>query len=69
MSQDAKKSNLDANLRYINKISRPVVKFETIRDALEKKSTSGAKKPQDKEGSFFSEEDFKNFEKSYFNRK
>lgn len=61
-------SNLDANLAFLKKISKPVGKFDLIRDAVEQSSRKPAAKKQEEEESFFTEEDFKSFSKSYFNR-
>ena len=67
------KNNLDANLAYLKKISRPVANYELIRSALDSnklQAKKSIKKDDDNdEASVFTEEDFKNFEKSYFNKK
>ncbi len=69
------KSNLEKNLGIIKKLSKPVIGFDTIRAAiLDKKSLEAISKQQkivkktDQE-SFFTEQEFKDFEKSYFNKK
>ncbi|RNA02683.1 active regulator of SIRT1 [Brachionus plicatilis] len=63
--KNKKKALLTNNLSYLNKISKPVVKYDLIESVLNKKS-----KPKEHtkkvEESVFTEEDFKNFEKSYF---
>jgi hypothetical protein len=58
----------------LKKLSRPVIKFETIRSAiLDKKilndKKESANKKEDQNESFFTEQEFKEFEKSYFNKK
>ena len=71
--EEKKKSNLDKNLSIIKNISKPVVKFDTIRSAILDKRTLDAlsrKQPPKKENeSVFTEQDFKEFEKTYFNKK
>lgn len=63
--KNKKKALLTNNLSYLNKISKPVVKYDLIESVLNKKSKP--KEPTKKaEESVFTEEDFKNFEKSYF---
>lgn len=68
--QKINKSNLDENLLYLKKISKPVAKYDLIRPALEKKlKTKTSKEETEKdEPTAFTDEDFKNFAKSYFNR-
>jgi len=68
------KNNMEKNLEMLKKLSKPVIKYETIRSAiLDKKNLpTNAKKemPNKKEDeSFFTEQEFKDFEKSYFNKK
>ena len=69
--QEVNKNNLDVNLAYLKKISRPVANYELIRSALDSNKLQAKKsiKKDDDEASVFTEEDFKNFEKSYFNKK
>ncbi|CAF0909668.1 unnamed protein product [Brachionus calyciflorus] len=61
-----KKANLlEKNLAYLKKISKPVVKYDLIEPALNSKRKQ-KKEIRKEEESVFTEEDFKNFEKSYF---
>ena len=67
--QDSKKNNLDANLDYLSRISRPVIKYNLIESAISKqRKTVDKKQKKQDEPTVFTEEDFKSFEKSYFNR-
>lgn len=69
--QESKKNNLEANLKFLNRISKPIIKYDLIESAIANKSVN-KKDNKDKkkleEQSVFTEEDFKNFEKAYFNR-
>ena len=68
--QKINKSNLDDNLLYLKKISKPVANYDLISSALEKKpkSKSNTEDIEKDEPTAFTDEDFKNFAKSYFNR-
>ncbi len=62
-------NNLEANLLYLKKISKPVANFDLIRSAIEKSGPTETKaKAKEDEPSVFTDDDFKNFAKSYFNR-
>ena len=62
-------NNLEANLLYLKKISKPVANFDLIRSAMEKSGPTKTKaQVKGDEPSVFTDEDFKNFAKSYFNR-
>lgn len=69
-NQKNTKNNLESNLSYLKKISKPVVKYDIIKEALEK--TSSRRTNQDKtkkeESTVFTDEDFKSFAKTYFNK-
>lgn len=71
--QEKNKNNLEKNLNILKKISRPVVKFETIRSAvLDKRTLDSLDKKEvntNADESFFTEQEFKEFEKTYFNKK
>lgn len=60
-----KSALLKNNLQYLKKISKPVVKYDLIETVLNTRSKpkESEKRPEE---SVFTEEDFKNFEKSYF---
>lgn len=71
--QESKKNNLEANLKFLNRISKPIIKYDLIESAIanksvNKKDNKDKKKQELEEQSVFTEEDFKNFEKAYFNR-
>lgn len=55
-------------MNFLNKISKPVVKYELIREAIEKKSIKPEVQLKKEETSVFTDEDFKSFEKSYFGK-
>lgn len=60
-----KSALLKNNLNYLKKISKPVIKYDLIETVLN--TRSNLKEAEKKtEESVFTEEDFKNFEKSYF---
>jgi hypothetical protein len=67
-------TNLEKNLSYLNKISKRSVKYDLIKPALDKSARgahSSAELMEDSEvnnQSVFTEEDFTNFEKFYFNK-
>jgi hypothetical protein len=64
-----KKSNLDSNLMYLKRISKPVVNYDLIKTALGDKFTSKVPKAKvQKEESVFTEKDFKDFQKTYFGK-
>ncbi len=66
---DMQQSNLEANLLYLKKISKPVASFDLIRSAMEKRGPTKTKaQVKEDEPSVFTDDDFKNFAKSYFNR-
>ena len=74
--QKRNKNNLEKNLSIIKKLSKPVIRFDTIRAAVLDKQTLEAISKKQKtinkktdEESFFTEQEFKDFEKSYFNKK
>ena len=64
------KSNLDSNLIYLKKISKPVVNYDLIKLALgdTAKTKNKIEAPKKNEESVFTEKDFKEFEKSYFRK-
>jgi hypothetical protein len=71
--QECKKNNLETNLKFLNKISKPIIKYDLIESAISKKSINkkdnkDKNKQESEEKSVFTEEDFRNFEKAYFNR-
>jgi hypothetical protein len=71
-----KEGNEDVNLKllYLNNLSRPIVKYEQIKNmdlekrikTIDKTCTSGSGGGGDK--TVFTDDDFKNFAKSYFNK-
>ena len=65
---ESKINNVQKNLDFIKKISRPVVDYETIASAVSVRKIEKPNKKVSNESSVFTEEDFKSFEKSYFNR-
>ena len=74
--QERNKNNLEKNLSIIKKLSKPVIRFDTIRAAVLDKQTLEAISKKQKtintktdQESFFTEQEFKDFEKSYFNKK
>jgi hypothetical protein len=66
--QQINHSNLESNLAFLKKIAKPVGKFDLIRGAVEKTSSRPIAKKQEEEESVFTDADFANFSKSYFNR-
>lgn len=71
-----KKDTIKANLSYLKRVSKPMVKYDLIRSIIEKKTnkapvpTSGAKKSKkpaaEPSESVFTEKDFQDFQRSYF---
>ena len=62
------KSNLDSNLAYLKKISKPIINYDSIKPALEKNKAVKPSKNKKEEESVFTEKDFKDFSKSYFGK-
>lgn len=62
------KSNLRNNLKYLKKMSKIALKYDQVKSVIApSKPESQTTKPA--EQSVFTEEDFKSFEKTYFNKK
>jgi hypothetical protein len=69
-----KEGNEDVNIKilYLNNLSRPIVKYEQIKNmdlekrikTIDKSCTSGSGGDR----TVFTDDDFKNFAKSYFNK-
>lgn len=75
--QDKSHTNLDKNLEYLAKISKYNIKYDLIKPAIEsrKRASDDAQFNQQDEVNklnsqthTFTDKDFEDFEKSYFNR-
>lgn len=61
------KSNLKNNLKYLKKMSKISLKYDQVKSVLAPSKPESQTKKADQ--SVFTEEDFKSFEKTYFNKK